>query len=484
MLVKKIAIILITCFAVSIGFAQVFRTEHSSYFKKENEKDVYSIHFPSPYGFTALHHLDNVMMDNTKAMVLSKYDQGLKNVETITFNLPKLGLRASDLQEVIEIDGKLIFLSTVMDKTAASHQVNAQVYSDKSNSVSENKVIAQFPIEKYSASGFYNIAISPDNTKFAILANMPFVKKAKEKVMVWVYDMQLNLLWKQTETLNYDSSRSYDEQIFLQDSGVVLMNKTIDPYEKSRSNKLLTFDGTNLETFDFSKDGFMPMEMKLIDVNGLPMLVGFFWNGKKDVIRINSKEGNDNDGAFLYDLGAKTLIGIHEWSDTLDISDLKSLQVVDVKVKGDDIYMIGEKYLYNSEFRKIDNAMSTDLDYLYTYGSSIIVNFDIRGTLKGLTPLFGPRQYKNDAKEEGSMSALILENGLRVFSNNDNYITMSSFFGGNDVAFTRPAIIPYDHGSTTTPLILPSTVTAVKDYAMVYYITHYGDRYWFNKMTW
>lgn len=56
---------------------------------------------------------------------------------------------------------------------------------------------------------------------------------------------------------------------------------------------------------------------------------------------------------------------------------------MDVKVKGDDIYMIGEKYLYNSEFRKIDNAMSTDLDYLYTYGSSIIVNFDIRGTLKG-----------------------------------------------------------------------------------------------------
>nr|WP_321245980.1 hypothetical protein [uncultured Psychroserpens sp.] len=481
---KKIVITLITCLTISIGFAQVFSTQHSLHFKKESEKDIYSIHFPSAYGFTTLHHLDNVMMDNTKAMVLTKYDQDMKDGETMTFNLPKLGLRASDLQEVIEIDDQLVFLSTVMDKKLASHNVNAQIYSNKSTSVSENKILASFPIEKYSKSGFYNITISPDNTKFAIVANMPFVKKTKEKVMVWVYDMQLNLLWEQSETLDYDSTRSYAEQIFVQNSGVVLMNKTIDAYKKSRSNKLLAFNGKNLETFDFSKDGFMPMEMELINVNGLPMLTGFFWNGKKAVVKINSKEGNNNDGAFLYDLGTKTLIGIHEWSDALDTSDLKSLQVVDVKIKGDDIYMIGEKYLYDSEFRKTGNTMSTDLDYLYTYGSSIIVNFDTKGTLKGFTPLFRSKQYKNDAKEQGSMSSLILENGLRVFSNNDNYITMSSFFGGNDVTFNRPSVIPYDHGTSTTPLILPNTVKVVKDYAMVYYITHYRDRYWFNKMTW
>ena len=481
---KKIVFTLMACLTIGFSFAQTFNTTHSSHFAKESEKDIYNIHFPSAYGFTTLHHLDNVMMDNIKAMVLTKYDQDMKAGETMTFNLPKLGLRASDLQEVIEIDDKLIFLSTVMDKKSAKHNLNAQVLSNNDFSVSDNKVLASFAIEKYSKSGFYNIAISPDNSKFAIIANMPFEKKTQEKVQIWVYDMQLNLLWEQSETLSYESDRSYDEDLFFQNSGVVLISKTIDAYKKSRNTKLLSFNGKGIETFDFSQDGFMPMNMELIDVNGLPMLTGFFWNGKKAVVKINSKEGNDNDGAFLYDLGTKTLIGIHEWSDKLDASDFKSLQVVDVTVKGDDIYMIGEKYLYDSEFRKTGNTMSTDLDYLYTYGSSVIVNFDTKGTLKSFTPLFRSNQYKNEAKEKGSFSTLFLENGLRVFSNNDNHITMSSFFVDQRETFNRPNVIPFDHGTSTVPNVIPHTVREVKDYAMVYYITQYRDRYWFNKMTW
>nr|WP_321222569.1 hypothetical protein [uncultured Psychroserpens sp.] len=481
---KKILVTLITCIAITFSYAQEFKTVHSAHFTKESDKDIYNIHFPSAYGFTTLHHLDNVMMDNLKAMVLTKYDQDMKAGETFTFNLPKLGLRASDLQEVIEIDDNLVFLSTVMDKKSAKHNLNAQVYSNTNNSVSENTILASFPIEKYSKSGFYEIAISPDNTKFAIVANMPFEKKTQEKVMVWVYDMQLNLLWEQSETLAYESDRAYDEDIFVQNSGVVIMSKTIDAYKKSRSTKLLTFNGKGIETFDFSSEGFMPMNMQLIDVNGLPMLTGFFWNGKKTVIKINSKEGNDNDGAFLYDLGTKTLIGIHDWSDNLDASDLKSLEVVDVTVKGDDIYMIGEKHLYDSEFRKTGNTMSTDLDYFYTYGSSIIVNFDSKGTLKGFTPLYSSRKYKNEEKERGSISTLYLENGLRVFSNNDNHISFNSFFVDQRETFHRPTVIPFDNGTSTVPNILPHTIREVKDYAMVYYITQYRDRYWFNKMTW
>ncbi|WP_034057993.1 hypothetical protein [Lacinutrix jangbogonensis] len=481
---KKIILSLITCLTIGFGFAQVFNTEHSTHFKKESEKDTYKIVFPSAYGFTTLHHLDNVMMDNTKAMVLTKYDQDMKAGESLTFNLPKLGLRAADLQEVIEVDGKLIFLSKVMDKKSAKHQVNAQVFSEKGNSVSDNKVLSSFPIQKYSKSGFYKIAISPDKTKFAIVANMPFVKKTKEKVMIWVYDMELNLLWEQTKTLTFDSRKSYREAVFLQNSGLVVMNKTVDAFKKSRNNKLLTFNGKSVETLDFSSEGFIPMEMELIDVNGQSMLTGFFWNGKKSVVKINSKEGNNNDGAFLYNLGTNNLIGIHEWSDTLNAKDLKSLQVVDVKVKGDDIFMIGEKYLYDSEFRKTGNTTSTDLDYFYTYGSSVIVNFDTKGTLKSFTPLFKSEKLKNQAKEKGSLSTLFLENGLRVFSNNDRHITFSTFFTDNKGTFNRPSVIPYQSGTSTIPFVITKTVREVKDYAMVYYITNYGDRYWFNKMTW
>lgn len=481
---KKLLFTLIAVLTISFGFAQEFKTEHSSNFKKESEKDIYKIVFPSAYGFMTLHHLDNVMMDNTKAMVLTKYDQSMQAIDSKTFNLPKLGLRASDLQEVIELDHQLIFLSKVMHKKLAKHQVNAQVYSEKENTVSENKVLASFPISGYSKSGFYQIAISPDQTKIAIVANMPFVKKTKEKVKIWVYDNQLNLLWEQSETLNYDSKRSYQENVFVQNSGVVIMNKTIDAFKKTRKSQLLTFNGNSVDTQDFSSAGFLPMKIILIDVNGQPMLTGFFWNGKKTVIKINSKEGKNNDGAFLYDLNANNLIGIHEWSDSLNAKDLKSLHIVDVKVIDDDIFMIGEKQLQKSEFRKNGNTPTTELDYFYTYGSSVIVNFDTKGTLKSFTPLFNSKQYKNYTKEKGSLSVLFLENGLRVFSNNSSNISFDTFFTDNKGNFEKPSVIPFDHGTSTIPHILPKTVRAVKNYGMVYYITNYNDRYWFNKMTW
>ncbi|OUR97685.1 hypothetical protein A9Q86_15850 [Flavobacteriales bacterium 33_180_T64] len=481
---KRILLTIIACLALSFGFAQEFKTEHSNYFNKESEKDTYKIVFPSAYGFMTLHHLDNVMMDNKKTMVLTKYDQSMKSVETTSFNLPKLGLRAADLKEVIELDDQLIFLSTVMHKKMAKHEVNVQVYSEKENTVSDHKILASFTIDGYSKSGFYNIAISPDQTKIAIVANMPFVKKTQEKVKIWVYDNQLNLLWEQSETLNYDSKRAYQENIFVQNSGEVVMNKISNAYKKTRLSQLLTFNGNSVETQSFSSPGFLPMEMKLINVHGKSMFTGFFWNGKSSVIKINSKEGKNNDGAFLYDLSTNNLIGIHEWSDDLNSEDLKSLHVVDVKIINDDIFMIGEKHLEDSEFRKNGNAMTNELDYLYTYGSSIIVNFDTTGTLKGFMPLFNSKQYKNDQKEKGSLSALYLENGLRIFSNNSNNISFDTFYTDNKGSFAKPIIIPFEHGTGTVPYVLPKTVRAVKNYGIVYYISHYRDRYWFNKMTW
>jgi hypothetical protein len=63
-------------------------------------------------------------------------------------------------------------------------------------------------------------------------------------------------------------------------------------------------------------------------------------------------------------------------------------------------------------------------------------------------------------------------------------MTFSSFFTSNEASFNFPRIIPFEHGTSTIPFILPQTVKAVKNYGIVYYITNYRDRYWLNKMTW
>ncbi|MUU77545.1 hypothetical protein [Winogradskyella endarachnes] len=481
---KAYIIAIATFLTFSFGFSQTFKTEHGKSFKKESEKDIYNIVFPSPYGFMTLHHLDNVMMDNIKAMVLTKYDQTFQAIDSKTFNLPKLGLRASDLRRVIETDDQLLFLSTVMDKKSKLHQLNAQVYTQADNSVSDNTIIASFDIEGYSKSGFFNIATSPDQSKIAIVANLPFEKKSNEKVKIWVYDTSLNLLWNQSETLNYSSERAYNEEVFVDNTGKVSMVKVTDEYKKTRKSEILNFNGNSVETIEFSSDGFMPMSTELIDVNGKSMLTGFYWNGKKAIIKINEKEGQDNDGAYLYDLNLNKLIGIHQWSSTINSEDLKSLAIVDTKVIGDEIYVFGEKQLTDSAFRKSGNSMSTELDYFYTYGSSIIVNMDTKGTLKGFTPLFKEMKLKNHQKEIGSFTALNLENGIRVLSNYNDRSSLNSFYTDNNITYLKPKVRLTDHSIPTTPNILPKTVVPVKNYGIVYYITKLGDQYWLNKMTW
>lgn len=467
----------------NFGFAQEFKTEVGSSFKKENEKEVYQIVFPSAYGFMTLHHLDNVMMDNKKAMTLTKYDQAMQSIETLTFNLPKMGARTADLVEVIELEDQLIIISDAMEKKSGKHEIYAQVYSVKENTVGERKILASFAIDGYSKSGFYKVSISPDKSKISIFANLPFIKKTQEKVMISVYDNSLNVLWEQSETLNYESKRSYQENAFVLNNGDVVLNKISDAFKKTRKAELLKFNGNTVETIDFSSAGFQPMNMKLIDVNGNPMLAGFYWYGKSAVVKINSKEGNDNNGAFLYDLYSKKLIGIHEWSESLNSKDLKSLEIVTIKVENDDIFMLGEKYLETSEFRKNGSTTTTDLDYLYTYGSSVIVNMDAKGVLKGFENFMNSKQYKNEDKEKGSFATLYLNNGLRLFSNND-YIRMDSYITQEESNFMSPTVKPNGTGSNSTPYIIPKTVREVNNYNLVYYITNYGNEYWLNKMTW
>ncbi len=480
---KKILIFLIALFVSNNTFSQDFTVEVGPSFAKANKKDVYKIVFPTAYGFTTLHHLDNVMLDNNKTMTLTKYDQTMQAIETIDFNLPKLGLRAADLQEVIELENQLVFLSTVMDKKSKKHQVNAQVYNNNDNSVTEHKVLASFAIEGYSKSGYFQLAISPDKSKIAIVANMPFKKKTQEQVEVWVYDNQLNLVWNQKETLNYKSERAYQEQVFVLNSGEVLMNKLSNAFKKTRKAELITFNGTSASTSDFSSLGFQPMDMKLIDANGKPMLVGFFWDGKKVMLKINSKEGDETNGAFLFDLTTKNLIGIHNWDEKVKPNELKSLKVIDVEVINNDIYMIGEKQLTASEFKKTGSSMSMEMDYTHTFGASVIVNMDTRGTLKGFKPFMNSKKYINEAKEKGSLASVYLNNGLRLFANN-NYISLYTYFKDGKATFRTPTVRPKGAISDSTPYIIPSTVKAVKDYNLVYFISTYADEYWFNRMSW
>ncbi len=483
---KKNIIATIIGFTIHQGFSQEFKTETGTSFTKKNNQEITHITFPSAYGFMTYSHLDNVMTDNRKEIKLTKYDQSTNPIASSFFNLPKLGQRAADLLKVIELKDRLIFISKAMDKKSGKSEVYAQVYQEKENTINPYKTIASFPIESYSKSGFYKITVSPDQSKIAVYASMPYKKKTKEKIQTRVYDINLNLLWEQTETLTFDAKKVYHEKAFVANTGQVYLSKITDANKKARTTHLLEFNGNSVNTTTFSSDGFQPMNMKLITIDDTPMLIGFFWHGKKSIVSVG--EGDENNGAFLYDLSEHTLLGKHLWKEKQTANNLKSLEVIDCKIIDNDIYMIGERKITKNEFRKNGNQSTMELDYYHTYGASILVNFDTKGTLKSFTPLLDTVEYKNEKKEKGSITTLYFEDGLRLFHNDSkNQISYNSYFSQREIGFKKPVIklkatdLPR---YWVIPCLLPNSLKKAEGYNLLYYISNYGDTYWLNKMSW
>jgi len=225
--------------------------------------------------------------------------------------------------------------------------------------------------------------------------------------------------------------------------------------------------------------------MEILNANGVPMLAGFYWDGKKIPVKINHVEGDDTNGVFLYNLNSKKLIGKHDWNEDLNNKfDYKSLKVTDVLVNNDDIIIFGERQLYKSEFRKSNGTPTTEMDYFYTFGATLMVNMDTKGTLKKMYSLYEASEFKNEVKEKAGYALLNLKDGLFLFSNRNGNMIMDHFFTNEDPSFSPPKVRLNTNTTSSVPYIIPHTFRTVDGYGLAYYLSSYGDTYWVTKMTW
>ena len=467
------------CLFSFTGFSQEFKIESGPQFEKSHPNEVHKIAFQTAYGFSTYSYLEDVMMDNTKEIIITKYDQELKAYDTFKFNLPKLGNRAADLLEVIELENSLIFLSKSMDKGKAAHQVYAQVYNNETGSIESTKTLASIKIEKLSKSGFFQVSISPDNTKIGILANLPFVKKTKEKIKVWVYDTSLNKIWETEKTLDFDSKRAYDELFFVSNSTDTYIIKKQDYYKKSATAHLIKLNQNNSDVSLLSNDSFKPRAVKLISTGIKDVLVGFYWDGKKPAVQMNDAKGDDTEGVFMFDLETNKITAKHIWNAQGNTKDLKSLEIIETIVFGDDIYILGEKQLSDSEF--LPN--STKLKYKHTFGPGILVNMNTNGTLKQMHYIFDSKVFENGDKEKGSFKMLFFGDGLKLFYNKNSF-TISSYFSEDKTTYPSLRTKRPNGSLVYDPLLIPHSVSPVKNHNMMYFISKYNSNYWFHRITW
>ena len=466
------------------GYSQRLKLERSQEFNKNHKKERSEIIFPSPYGFMTYSYTDVSFTNYAKGLTLTTYDQTMQDVGSTMIDFPSVGYKVASLDKVVETNNKLIIFTNFLSKKLGVHKTYVQSYDRESKSVSETSVAADFPIEKLSKSGQFTIKASEDKSKIVIVANLPFEKKTNEKVKIWMYDQNMNLLWEQSETLDYPSKRVYNEEVFVTNNGEVLLLKTSDFFKKSRKTEILKFDSKAVVKTAFSEDGFHPRDVHMIDFTTKQLFTGFYWNGDRPAINAKNPLGEDTEGAFLFDITENKILGKHAFKTSIseqNTLDLVSLKILGVELVGNDIYLVGEKQLKDSSFKgEGTTRVSTEIEYTYTYGSKLLVNMDMQGTLKDMTRTEAKNVYKDEKAIIGSTAVTYIAGGLRLFRNRwnasyeKNYVQPETFYSESE---TKSNAIASMH-------LQPHTLKIVPDYNIIYFITQSGNTIKLNKMTW
>lgn len=477
---KKLITLFSLCFCISTS-AQEFKTESSKVYEKSHPNEITHVAFATAYGFSTYSYLENVFMDNQKEITINKYDQKMDQFGTKRFNLPKLDLRAADLNKVIELENELIFISNSMSKKKGIREIYAQVYNNESGEVSEAKTIASYPIEKYSKSGQVQISYSEDKNKIVVFANMPFVKKTNSKIKVWTFDAKLSKIWESSHELNLLSERAHNQDVHVGNDGTVYVVKRHQYNSKKASSNLITINGDTKEETIISAPNFFVRNTTLVNIGLENQIVGFYDTSKVPYIDAISDKGNATSGLFLYSLDSKKIIGQHLFDTKIPgAKDLSSVMPIFATVLADDIFIVAEKQTYTSKFK---SDKSTDLDYLYTHGPTLIANLDTTGTLKDMSVLMNQSTYKNAQNERASTSVLPLNGGLKLFYNKNTF-TISSFYNTDKTTWMQPPTKYNESQSVTTTYLVPKSLKRVRDFNMIYFVSTNGKNYWLNRMTW
>ena len=481
-MIKKTLSLIYAVFMCCALIAQEFKIESSEAFDKLHKNEVTKIAFASAYGFSTYSYLENVFLDNQKEITITKYDQNLKRFGTIHFNLPKLNLRAAELNTVLEVNNEqLIFISNSMSKNKGIREVYAQVYDLKSNSVSDHKIIASYPIASYSKSGQIEVSYSEDKSKIVVLANLPFVKKTNEKIKIWTFNSNLETLWSSEHNLNLTAERAHNQDVHISNNGNVYVVKRHKYNSKKATSSLITINGENKTEKLISSPSFFTRKTSLINIGLEDLIFGYYYEGKVPNIDHNSDKGNATTGLFLYSIASNKFLGKHKFdSKNPNTKNLASLNTIFTYTLGEDLFIVSEKQTYSSKFK---SDKSTDLDYLYTHGPTIVINLDINGTLKDISYITNSKTYKNEQNERASVAVLPLNGGLKLMYNQSTF-RMSSFYNEDKTTYNNLPTKYNQSQSVSTSYMTPKSFKSVKDYNIAYFAASNGNKLWLNKMSW
>lgn len=350
-----------------------------------------------------------------EAVFVTKFNTDLNKESTIQANLPKLSGKDATFLKVIEGKDKLFFFSNVAVKKESKHVLYAQVYEKNTNSFSEPKVIYSLDIEKVNNSGFFEVAMSPNNRIIMVLVNMPFEKKTNEVIEILNFDINLNEQFKKSYNLSFDSERAYNESLFVQDDGTIIIIKKTDLSKNNPNTTLIKIEDGNLVESQLSLEEFYISGNQVITVNNKHFLIGFATDNAKPTVSIG---GYKDTSFFIYNISDNKLVKNKLWYKETTKRVLGkgfiNLGIKDVLINDQDIILIGDCYSKDSEAIEGKNF---EYNYTHRFGSAVIIKFNTQGEISYEIPLGYGEEYMNNMSRLGSFYAFICNGELNILAN-------------------------------------------------------------------
>lgn len=233
---------------------------------------------------------------------LDSYDDEGIPVNSIMINKTMDPTEPNYFEGLFPVANQLIFFKMGYD--LKSKTSNLFAYSmNRDGSYGEPTKLAAIKAAGMINSGSFDVITSPDTKKILVLSNLPHNKKLNEKIILTVFDEELNIVIQKEIELPYISSKHAINKVFINNNGNVFLLKKIYAKKGIPDREMIFTFSPELtiikeEPLKIGNIGVISSYKWLFNSNGDLIIGGLYYDYKK--VGINSE---DPDGVFLAHCG-------------------------------------------------------------------------------------------------------------------------------------------------------------------------------------
>jgi hypothetical protein len=320
----------------------------------------------------------NMKSQISRDIQIDVYNTSFKTQTSAKVESGSLAIDDANIFEGIEnIGGQLYLFKYHFVKKETKLALNYYPISNKAERGSGTELL-KFTAEKAMNAGNFTVKASPDGNYFAVLAELPAEKEMNEKCIVWVYDKSFKEIWKKEYEFTYESSKGPRNELFVNNNGVVFIEKRIPVKKAIDTHSIFTFvnnGGDVKETkITMATDAILSTYKTNFDTDGNLIMSGFYYIDKKVGVNVETPNGpfyikvNAKDGSIPVQVAGNS-------------TKLQNLITVSAILNEDQSIILTGEQVYEKSEPKYPGTTSMESNYIYNHMSILVVKLNADGSM-------------------------------------------------------------------------------------------------------